>query len=330
MGALGPDAVVDQPEPTPALHSLRASTPPARDPSGTRWEMGFEFPQRQCGQGGIWVPCVDSVPLGIGLGGSGSGSGEQTKGADGDAPDFVKFVPYVVTAGFRCTSRGFQAEDYEGDAIRELEAVQDKQMEHEFWTGDRMTGLTESINGIDVLIENPSLEFTTELDGIVNPLDAGDNPIAVNLLVGLRLLTQALANCGPGSAGVIHATPYVAEAWAELDAIKEEGPNLMTKTRGNIVVSGGGYPGTGPDIVSPDPILADDNLVWAYATGPVEHRLGAINLIPATGGARVDRIRDAMDRRTNTVEFIAERFAAAVWNTCCTFAVLIDVCNGEC
>jgi len=320
MGLLGPDAIVEPIEATPPLHGLLDTAREARDPAGTRWEMGFTFAPWACSNGGVWVPCQDRVDEGLGLGGSGSGSGEQTKDS-GEAGDLIEFVPFVVWDERTCNTLGFRTIDYKGQAVRRLEASQHKQVEYEFWTGAQMNQ-AELADGSPVA--NMSLTNSVSLDQIVNPGTA-QNPTPVSLKTSLRLLAQALANCAQGSRGMIHATPYVAEAWADEGYIKEEGGRLMTMTRGNLVVDGGGYPGTGPSVLTVDPAVADSDLVWVYATGMVEWRLSEIMTVPDE-----NEIREALDRRINKIEYRAERFAAAVWDDCCTFAVLVDVCAGGC
>ncbi len=42
---------------------------------------------------------------------------------------------------------------------------------------------------------------------------------AVGPRVALALLQQGLANCGVGSRGMIHATPYLANLWTYDDAL---------------------------------------------------------------------------------------------------------------
>lgn len=320
MGLLGPDAIVEPIEATPPLHGLLSTAIEARDPAGTRWEMGFSFAPWACSNGGVWVPCETVVEEGIGLGGSGSGSGEQVK-ASGAAEDFVTFVPFVVWDERTCDPKTFQVVDYRGQAVRRLEASRHKQVEYEFWTGLQMNQATLP-NGAPV--SNMSLTNSVGLDQILNPGPA-QTPTPVALNTALRLLTQALANCAQGSRGMLHATPYVAEAWAEEGYIKEEGGKLMTLTRGNLIVDGGGYPGTGPNVLLVDPASSNPDLVWVYATGMVNWRLSEIMAIPDE-----NEIREALDRRINEVTYRAEQFAAAVWDDCCTFAVLVDVCAGGC
>lgn len=322
MGSLGAPTPVEQPPVVKAMHGLLSTASEAVDPAGTRWFPGFEFAPRFCGDGGMWVPCADNVPRNLNPDqyGSGSGDVEQTKDAV-DASDFVRFIPYVVWDQFTCTTRGFQVTDYKGTARASIELTQDKQIESELWTGQVMAAAGNDALGDP--IENMSLMGSTPEDGVLNPGGAAA-PSSVSPAVALALLQQGIANCGPGTRGMIHATPYLADLWGQTGAIKDISGKLMTTTRGTLVVSGAGYTGEGP--VSSPHVLADSE-VWAYATGMVEWRMSDIFLVPLTpdGRAGANNIAEAIDRSTNKVTFRAERFAAAVWNECCTVAVLVDL-----
>ena len=323
MGSLGPTAPVAQPPVAKAPHRLLSTADEARDPAGTRWQPGFEFAPRFCGLGGMWVPCADFVPRDLGLGNTGSGSGEQTKDAS-DADGIVRFIPYVVWDQFTCTTRGFQEAEYQTIARQSLELTQDKQVEYEFWTGAVMDAAGNDALGDP--IENMSLMASTTDEGVLNPDWNGGAgiPTAVSPAHGLALLQQGLANCGSGTRGMIHATPYTVEMWD--DRVQESGGKLHTRSRGNLVVAGAGYTGEGPDVV-PQAVPLTSRYAWAYATGLVEWRLDDVQLVPMTpdGTNFANSLREAVDRSTNTVTFRAERFAAAVWNLCCTLAVLIDL-----
>lgn len=318
---MGPEGIVEGPPVTPPLHGLLDTAIKASDAAGVRWQGGFTFSPEMCSNGGIWVPCVTEVPDP-----EGSGDDElitQVKDLDDTETGDITFHPYQVWDEKACSSFGFLDTDYKGIALRRLEASQHKQVEHEFWTGAKM-----NFDGSPYL--NMSLVNSVSAASILNPgWEAGEGTLqAVSPKVALRLLTQGLANCNSGSRGMMHATPYLAELWAEEGYIQEVGGKLMTRTRGNLVVSGGGYPGTGPNILEDseiDPIPTGSGEVWVYATGMVQTRLGEIVYLPDE-----NEIHEALSRRTNDILYRAERFAAAVWDDCCTLAVLVDVCSDNC
>lgn len=269
----------------------------------------------------------DLVPADIDLAGGGATVGGAViqeaglpiqKSAYSDPTEDVFYDPFQVEVPYECSSFGWQATEYERRAMDQLELGESKAMEAEYWTGNKIPA-------------NPSLIGSTpnDDDHILNPGGAAA-PISVSPGIALILFAQALANCGTGSRGYIHATPALVERWLNLtaiapalvsslgdfsDFIKSE-EVLVTPARCDIVVSGSGYPGTGP-IGQPPP---GPNEVWAFATGPVQLRVGPPELIPSS-------IEEALDRATNTVTYRGERTAAVTDDLCCRFAVLVDLCQ---
>lgn len=275
MGS-GPKQVVTAPVNTPPLVSLVRSARRV-DEGDFRWENGFAFSPEGCEGGGIIDPCVTG--------------GEAEKEIDNN-PAIVEYEPYIVWAGDKCTSFGWQDRDYQARARRFLEACQSKHIAAELWTG---TLASESG------FPNP---FFTDIAGDVVA-------VAASPTEALACLEQGIAECQCGS-GMIHATPQVVTHWVNANLVLREGGLLITHL-GTIVVADGGYPGTGPGGV---PALS--GAVWAYATGIVEVRLGEVQIFPAT-------LKEALNRETNLVEFRAERMASAVWDNCCLLAASVDV-----
>ena len=199
----------------------------------------------------------------------------------------VRYWPYVVEVPFTCSSWAFEVNDYAGKALRQLDAGLGKAIETEFWTGANNPA-------------NPNLKYWTPWDDehIVNPGGAAA-PVAVNAAQGVALLEAALAGCATGSLGMIHANPYIVERLAQWYLIDDdhvgEHNRLVTRGRRDIVVSGSGYPLTGP---AGSPSL-NSGEGWMFATGMVDVRLGE----PYRG----------------------EQVAAATHDGCCTFAVLVDL-----
>lgn len=230
---------------------------------------------------------------------------ETKKDYDGNQTN-VSYYPYIVEVPYTCSTWGFQENDYEGRALRQLEAGLSKAIEREFWTGEKNPA-------------NMNLTFWTPNDDthVLNPGGAAA-PVAVDPATALVLLEAALGSCYGGTAGMLHATTATAERWSGayfIDADEEfEDRMLRTRSREDIVIVGAGYPGTGP-FGQPDPA---DGTQWAFATGPVDVRLGEPMIYPET-------MAEALDRATNTVTFRGERVAAANWDGCCSFAVLVDL-----
>lgn len=325
----------------PALHSLLATGRDVTEPPETvkdpvtgksrqidRWTQGLRFMPESCDQGGVWVPCVDEKdvelnPDGLGPDGESSGSGTQLKSAF-DPPAVETYYPFVVEGSWECSTIGFGAVDYEGRAARNLELVTTKQVEQEAWTGRQMA---QSPSGAG----NMSFVRSTPAEGVLNDWDGSTaaSIVPVSARDGLALIQQGLADRAHGTRGMIHAIPYLADLFATGNMTKDEGQLLTARTRGTYIVSGAGYPGTGPIVVgdvdgdgNPVPHVPDANQVWMFGTSPVELRFAKMMLVPG-------RFDQAIDRRTNLVHFTAEKYTAAVWDPCVgVVAVLVDLTLG--
>jgi hypothetical protein len=335
---LAPPAIVSAPQLAPGLHSLIETATEVPEPPVDRmgtmvdeWAAGFQFQPEACDQGGVWVPCIDTKsrdlnPVNV----SGSGSGDQLKSVF-DAPDIQTFYPYWVEGQFTCTTRGFEIAEYARRALRSLENVTPKQVEHEFWTGAQMAEHPEANN--QALVTE-----VTSRDQILNAGTIGALT-PVSPVQGFALLQQGLANCATGSRGMIHATPYTVEMFIANDLVYQDtrnGNRLSSVARGTYVVSGAGYPGTGPTIAGAQ-AAPTGTQVWAFATGMVNWRLGQVRLYP-NEQEMASELAQAMRPKSsgtahgwdNTVTYRAERPAATVWDPCCTAAVLIDLCASGC
>lgn len=321
---LAPPVVVDPPPVTPPLHSLVASATPITDETNGRWEDGFTF----------WPEnCVDAKPWYPGDRSGGPSSDVQTlksvapgdAGSDVDNNQVQIVYPPTFETAFSCDATGWESIDYQGRARRQVISALPKALEYEFWTG---TLMPENYN----LVSNTPAVAATEWGGILNPMAAG-LWTAMKPQDALSSLVGALASCGPGSRGMIHAPAEIAELWAETMALIQDGPRLVTKTRGNIVVSGGGYPGTGPAALATDnggsaaaQASPGPGAMWVYATDMVFVRQGDPVVYPDTLPQAM--IRTAEGRRTNKIEFRGEQVAAAYTSACCTFAVLVSTTGG--
>lgn len=217
----------------------------------------------------------------------------------------IRVHPYTVEVPYTCSSWGFEVNDYQGKAARQLEAGLSKAIEREFWLGERNPS-------------SPNLVFWTPNDDqhVVNPGGAAA-PVAVNVSIGIALLEQALASCGHGGRGMIHAAPVIISRSAGLYLIDDDDTNegriLTTRSRGDVIVAGAGYELTGP-FGQPPPGTSEG---WMFATGMVDVWLGDPRVYP-------EEFAHALDRATNTVTFRGERTAVATHDVCCTFAVLVD------
>lgn len=247
-----------------------------------RWEAGFAYTPESCASAGISDPCaVEARTI-------------------ADNEDAVEFEPFEVWAGFKCSTFGFQASDYDRRAREALEACESAQIEAELWKG------TYAQDG-----DRPN-NFLNHLTNSDRVSDGNEEPVEA-----LALLEQALAECGCGQQGMIHAPVSVVTLWSSLNLLRREANRIYT-IRDTIVVPGAGYDGSGPGGLAPA-----DGALHAYATPMVQVRLGrAVTITPNPEDD--DALAQATDRETNTVEFRAARVAAATFDPCCHFVAAID------
>lgn len=173
-------------------------------------------------------------------------------------------------------------------------------------------GVNFSLSGATPLITGGTCQ------GILNPFGLGEDITEYTPKQALLALTQALGNCALGARGTIHAPVYMVEDWAEQGLITLSDPTdptskFITNVRGDYVVGGSGYPGTGPNghpLETPA-----DGFAWAYASGPVGVLLGEPTHKETT----------IIDNRTNLHQILVERTVAIAADSTCLFAAYVDV-----
>ena len=142
-------------------------------------------------------------------------------------------------------------------------------------------------------------------DANVNILNSGT---AVSPGVALSYLEESIGTtCRPG---MLHFTPAVVAALQAFPVGGEADPDLVT-ANGTPVVSGMGY----QDVQTTDLTEPGATEDWAFATGPVNVYLGPVV-------ARTPK--QVIDRSDNVVEYFAERYVLAVWDTVLQDAILVD------
>lgn len=244
------------------------------------WQFGFQVCPENCDEVRTWDPaCRPGGPT-------------QKPMPAANRPCY-EVDPFQLIATFECGSHGWTSQDYPGRARRLLEAGLSKALEYELWTGAQKPG---------------NFHLTGPTSTVLN----GGN--SVSALTALRWLGQALAGCGTGARGMIHAPTFLVDTWIDqTPMVKEDGTRLVTVNRGDIIISGSGYDGSGPGGIPAPP-----GKTWAYATGLVQKKLDDVEIIPGTLG-------EALNRATNTITFRAERLAVAWGDPCCHFAILVDL-----
>lgn len=205
-------------------------------------------------------------------------------------------TPFTVYAEFQCSPVGIpEAESIASDA---LARVEQQQVEAAFWTG--------AAGGQPVVF--PHLAANTgALDGDIVLQPAATAAVTgADIVHALGALEQELADCYAGQ-GLIHVPRTALPTLAAWNLVREVDGRLLTMA-GNVVVVGEGYTGTGPDGTTPA-----TGTTWVYATG-------------ATWGYRSDvyvsRLRDSLNRSSNTISMLAERTYVIAFE-CCLLAAHI-------
>lgn len=260
-----------------------------------RWGRGVTWTPEGCGGGGV----VAANCAGI----SGREPTDRTGRTIAD--------PFYVWASDECDSGGYAARDWQGRARRQLESTQSFQVARELWTGT----LTRA-------------ELAATHTDQASPFLADSAQVITTKLAAARAIGVAEAEamaCSKGRRLMIHAPVPVLQSAIDAGAgyIARDTGGVLTTAMGNIVVADAGYPGTGP--LGPTFANSPDNTTqWIYATGLVQVRLAAIEMLP---GSLEDArgVAEALDRGTNDITVWAQRLALYQLDPCCRIAVATDV-----
>ena len=125
---------------------------------------------------------------------------------------------------------------------------------------------------------------------------------------GMALLEDQIGRVF-GAAGMIHASPGTVDLLSSILETDDSG-TIYTQA-GTPVVPGQGYIDASADGHAP----ADATQQYIFASGQVEVRLTDII---------THDLVQSLDRATNTVEFVVERYALVNWDTAIQAAVLVD------
>lgn len=298
---MGPLQPVTGPLPVPANEGWRAARgatgalvenrPDPQDPDA-RWPSGFRFRRTACKGGGVTDQC----------------SFAEMPDPEGPEPAFVETTPFAVFVDRGCSTRGMSAADYQAEARELLDLYQYDLISREFWRGDQAK---DPDGGGDPW---PNRYLARDAaPGFVNLVtDAawGNANVATDSfspVTGLAVIEAALALCSPGTR-VIHTPPPALTYWHAEGLLRFEGGRILT-ANGTHVLTDTGYDGSSPDSLGNVAGTWDE--WWAYGTGQVHLRLGAVYLVPEAG-----RVAEAVNRLSNDVSYRAERLAAATWDCC--------------
>lgn len=250
------------------------------------WERGFAYRAPSCNTGAVWDPAND-----------------ETKPRSTSREE-IAFEPFPIYVDDWCYFEIVGSEDevqtrYETEVRNQLLAVQSYLIEQEFWAGD-FAQATDSHGDA-----RPN-RYLAHLDSDVV------TPSPQTAVAGLAAVEAGIAHYGRGQRGMVHAPVDVVTHWDDAGLVHRDG-NVLLTVNDNIVVPGAGYDGSGPE---GQPRL--DGSVWVYGTSLVDIRLSQIMIVP-------DRFDQAFNRLTNTIDFRAERVAAATFDDCTHVAAELNL-----
>src|SRR3990167_8401150 len=257
------------------------------DGNAPRWEGGgVGFTGLACGEEPVpFISYCDTEAL-------------TDLGAEGE----TQFDPFNLWAGVRCSTMSSSIAAGEVRARAALEVDRHRQIEHEFWTGD--VAAAESLPNLWLAQDGVAVELS----------GAGESSPLRYALAALQEALGSGSAGGPGCGrGMIHTTIQTAALWMAEQMVRREGA-LLLDAFDNVIVPGVGYDGSAPD----GTIDGTGETAWAYATGIVDTRLGAVSMLSAV------RVED------NDVRVIAQQPAIAYWDGCCHYGINVNLCLTGC
>lgn len=272
--------------PIPGRITALTSLPVDRADPG-RWITGYTFRPELCSGGAVLaMNCL----------------GDSAQMSNAALPAAIDGSAWMIYAYDKCSTFGFGAADYEARARRQLNANESYLFARELWTG-AATG--------------PASAATLDKNRpLADPAATTVTAAAATPLVALGLLEQALMQGGWNRRGFIHCRPQLLVEWAAATAIRREGTLWLTPSD-NIVVSDGGYLGSGPAAPTTPPTTSQ----WAYATSWMQVRVGTQRV---SGGPNAEGV----DRSVNTVFTWAFEPVMVQWDECVHYAAQVSLAAG--
>lgn len=254
-----------------------------------RWEMGLKYRPEACGKNAIAM-----------VSGYCGGAGDTFAGTDTAFPlqSELDYQPnYVQVAQFCSAIGGQQAIDLEQERARRLLNLSEGAgIANELWRGTIAVANTEPNDYL-----GKSTTVTQLLSGATT-----------KLLKAFNELEHALAECSVAGGNLIHVAPRVVGYLASLHLVDLQ-PDLTLRSKlGTKIIADQGYDGSAPGQAAPDATGATS---WMYGTGPVDIRIGEVQLL-----AVLNQIRPIND----FVVYASEPFAAT-FDPCCHVGVKADL-----
>lgn len=296
---------IPRPPLEPPLHGL-LDTAYEIDVEGDGWLAGITFsPNPQsCGHVIPWQSSMEEP---------------ADKAAPGANVDVEKYYSFDLTYSIYCHALPEALKEQEDAAMAALKVGSGQAVEAIFW-GPGTDGPLADIfaDGGNFSLSGSTPLVTGGCQGILNTDGLSSGIDAYTPKQALLALTQAAGNCALGARATIHAPVYLVEDWAEQGLITLSDPadptsKFITNVRGDYVVGGSGYTGTGP-VGHPLETPASGH-AWAYTSGPVGVRLSEPTVKETT----------YVDHASNLHKIIVERTAVIAAGTTCLFAAYVDV-----
>ncbi|MFJ4702817.1 cupin [Streptomyces sp. NPDC088768] len=195
--------------------------------------------------------------------------------------------PITIYSGAECSTIGWSYAEAREQVLATLELGQQRAIEEGFWR--------ETLAPRAVDLTSPA------------------GPVSV--AQGVAALEGALAETYGGQ-GLLHVPTGVAALLGCCQVLQQDAATDCPRTlAGNRAVIGAGYSAANS---GPDGAPAAPGTAWLYISGPVEVRLGPVDVVP-------DRAGPAVNYRVNDLKVLAERTAVA-GTTCQVFAINVEAC----
>ena len=354
-GTLDPTGGIGEPG-----RPLRDTEHPESWLAGTRFSPESAFaPLLRDACNGNWYQAAGTATPTVNTTGARPTANLNTRGAVRTQPAFD------VEIEDSCSDYGWQADDYQGRALRALLAKEQYAVEAEFerplltptaqGLSDGSRSITATTNStttvtsasflatdvgkaftgsgipaattiVSVVVATSAVISNAATTSVTGPFTVGSTALILSganqtAAAAFALLQEAIARADIGQ-GMIHAPAFLVERWAQTLGLRFDTTGKLTSVNGNIVVSGNGYQGIGPDGTGGDVNTQGGTPVqWAYATDMVRIRRAERPVIyPGP-----DDYLSALDRTNSTITFRATRAYTIEWNAALHAAVKVAV-----
>lgn len=283
----------------PALYGLLSPAAYIVNETDEHFENGFDYDTLLCGAN----VHLNSICSGI--------TSVSAINSSGGAL-YRKYYPFGVETEFKCSTLGMTPEEVEDVAREYLDVAVQTGLEREFWTGALAKAAEATVAYDEVALgAYPNRYLANNTDTVT--LASGT---AVKAKYAVALLEQALGTDTIGPRGTIHVPSLVGSVLNLKDETDPlTGEKYKVTSRGNYVVIGSGYTGSGPTGAAP---AAGQAWIYAHGGRPTVHR-GRVYVTP-------DGLRSqAVDISVNTTKYYASQVVGVTWPTCTKYAALVDL-----